>query len=402
MKMKKIVHTLLGAILLMTSLGTGCSQLFPTQQGPSQPVGSQKGLDTIDEAWKVVFENYVDRNKLDATKLSQGAIKGMLEALDDPYTSYLGPDQYQSEVQHMRGSYQGIGAYVGTRNGKTIILSALPDSPAEKAGVKSGDIIIDVDGKSTDRLSLEEVVGLIRGPAGTTVVVTFHRESTNQDLKISLTRAAIAIKTVTWEMKGDIAYVRISQFAEPTAGEFDSAVRDIVEKQSKGLAMGMVLDLRSNPGGLLDTVVDMASHFFPDGVVLQVVDKDGKRTQIEAKPRKDQISIPLIILVDEYSASGSEVLSGALRDRIEARIAGHKTFGKGSVNRFWDLPDGGAIYVTISRWETPNGTAIEGKGIEPDFKSDLLGDDMVSWAIDYLHQQLGTKTSAQKVLVPVA
>ncbi|MDO8473292.1 MAG: S41 family peptidase [Dehalococcoidia bacterium] len=387
--------------LLGIFLGSAC--IIPVPVGSPRQGGSSAsaGLANVEQAWNDIFKNYVDKSKLDPAKLSQGAIRGMLEALNDPYTTYLDPQTYTTEMHQIAAKYEGIGAYVGTKGDQTVVISTIPGSPAEKGNVKAGDVILQVDGKSISGMTPEQAVQLIRGAAGSTVVVTVRHEGATDPVDITLTRAAIQVKTVNWEMKGDIAYVRIARFSEPTSEEFDDAANGILEEQSKGNARAMILDLRMNPGGLLDSVVGIASHFFDDGVVLYVVDKDGKRTERNASPNKEQLRMPIVILVDEYSASGSEVLAGALRDRLGATIVGHQTFGKGSVNQFRKLPDGGALYITISRWQTPNGTLIEGKGLAPDIPSDLHGNDMINWAIDYLHQKAGASPVTGRRPVPV-
>ena len=401
MKQRRAAIVLLVGVMLVLAvfLGSACLPGFNTSRTTKSPTAAT-GLETVDEAWNLLFQEYVDKTKLDPEKLAQGAIKGMLEALNDPYTSYLDPEGYQSELHQLQGKFQGIGAHVGMKDNQTIVIGTIPDSPAAKSGVQPGDKILEVDGKSTAGLSLIEVVQLVRGPAGTTVIITLQHEGSADTVMLTLTRAEIKLNTVSWEMKGDVAYIRITGFSDPTDDEFDAAVSGVLQQQADGKAKGLILDLRSNPGGLLDSVVGIASHFFDSGAVVYVVANDGKRSELHVKPGKAQLRLPTIVLVDEFSASGSEVLSGALRDRGVAKLAGHKTFGKGSVNTFHQLPDGGAIYITVSRWETPNGTMIEGKGLEPDFLSDLHGNDMVNWAIDYIHEQSGTKSTAEKLPVP--
>lgn len=389
MKKNWAVIALLVSVLFLLGIFLGSACVFPVRSQNSGSSSSRTGLANVEKAWNDIFANYVDKSKLDPQKLSQGAIKGMLEALDDPYTSYLDPQTYNTEMHQLAANYEGIGAYVGTKDGQIIIISTMSGSPAEKGGVKAGDVILQVEGKSISGMTTDQAVLLIKGKAGSTVVLTIRHGGESDPVDLTLTRASIKVNTVSWAMKGDIAYLRINQFADPTSGEFDDAVKGIVEEQGKGNAKGLILDLRSNPGGLLESVVDIASHFFSDGVVVYVVDKDGNRSERTANPHKEQVVMPVVILVDEYSASGSEVLAGALRDRTGAKLVGHQTFGKGSVNQFRTLPDGGALYITMYRWLTPNGTLIEGKGLTPDILSDLHGNDMVNWAIDYLHRQSG-------------
>ena len=221
----------------------------------------------------------------------------------------------------------------------------------------------------------------IRGPRGTTVVLLILHLGKTEPEEIKIVRATIEVRTVTFEMKGDIAYIRIFHFNERTDIELTKLLKDM---EGKG-ATGIILDLRSNPGGLLEVVVDVASHFIKKGVIVYVVDNQGGRTASSVKLPDVTTTLPIVALSDNFSASGSEVLLGALQDYSRATVAGTTTFGKGSVNTFYPLKDGSGIYLTIARWATPNGRLIEGKGIEPDIELTLQGDNTTQWAIDYLH-----------------
>ena len=253
-------------------------------------------------------------------------------------------------------------------------------APAVKAGILAGDAILEVDGLLTAEMSIEEAILHIRGPKGTTVTLLIRHLGKTEPEEIKIVRAAIKVPTVTFEMKGNIAYIRIFQFHERTDIELTSILK---EMEGKG-ATGIILDLRSNPGGLLDIVVDVASHFIKEGVIVYVVDNQGGKTSSSVKLAQVTTSLPMVALSDNFSASGSEVLMGALQDYGRATIAGTTTFGKGSVDTFYKLKDGSGIYLTIARWATPKGRLIEGKGIEPDIKLDLHGDNATQWAIDYL------------------
>jgi len=261
-----------------------------------------------------------------------------------------------------------------------MIIAPIPDSPAAKAGIKAGDIILEIDGESTSEISLVEAVLYIRGPKGTPVRLLILHQGETEPGDIEIVRDEIEVPSVHFEMKGDIAYINITYFSERTNEELSP----VLESMTEEAATGIILDLRSNPGGLLQTVVGVASRFLEEGIVVDVVDNQGEHTTSAAKPKGATTDLPLVVLVDSYSASGSEVLAGALQDHTRAPIAGTKTYGKGSVNILHRLKDGSGLYITTARWLTPNGRPIEGEGITPDYELDLEKVDAIQWAIDYL------------------
>jgi carboxyl-terminal processing protease len=347
------------------------------------PSQNQTGLELVDQAWNAIVQNYVEPAKINSDNLSRGAVKGIMDALNDPYSAYLDPETYKLFQSDLQGKFEGIGAEVALNSdAKPVIIAPLDQSPAAKAGIKTGDIILAVNGKPTDGMSLVEVVLNVRGPAGTSVTLTILHEGDTVPVDIEIVRTQIESPSVNWEMKGDIAYIRIFQFGERTNDEFNSALQSIDLKNTAGI----ILDLRSNPGGLVPVVVDVASHFIKEGVVLTLVNNKGERTSESVHPNGVFTDLPMVVLVDQYSASGSEVLTGALRDHKRATIAGTKTFGKGSYDIDIPLQDGSDIYLTVGRWLTPDGQLIEGQGIEPDYVLDITGDAEVQWAIDYLKQ----------------
>ena len=364
----------LSILLLSLSFGIGCVIDF------YQPVG---GLDTplLNQAWSIINKNYVTPDNVTSTMLNQGALRGMLQSLNDPYSAYLNPEAYKLEQSDVAGSFEGIGAQVAVNKDKQIIIAApIENSPAAKAGLKAGDVILAVDGKSIVGLSLTETVLLIRGPAGTKVRLQILHEEADIPEEIEITRAAITTPSVTYEMREDILYLRINSFSERTDVELQNVFKTVdIEK-----TVGIVLDLRDNPGGLVSTVVDVASHFIKEGVILTLRDNQGRTESISVKPAKIYTDLPMVVLVNRYSASGSEVLSGALQDYKRATVAGTVTFGKGSYDSFFQLQDGSAIYLTIGRWLTPTGKEIEGNGITPDYILSQSGEDEISWAIDFL------------------
>ena len=375
-KLKISLAVFLALLLAGASFTAGCL----VTRAPV--AGQQNGQAVIDQAWNAIYENYVDTSILNSENLSHGAIKGIMDALNDPYSAFLDPQMYQMFQSDLAGKFEGIGAQVSLNaDGRPMIVAPLPDSPAAKAGIKTGDVILAVDGKSTEGMTLVEVVLIIRGQAGTPVTLTVLHEGETTPVDITITRAEITSSSVSWEMKGNIAYIKIFQFGETTNDELNKALESIDLQKTTGI----ILDLRSNPGGLVSTVVDVASHFIKEGTIITLVDNKGNRTSDSVHPNGVFTDLPMVVLVDQYSASGAEVLTGALKDYKRATVAGVKTFGKGSYDIDIPLKDGSDIYLTIGRWLTPNGQLIEGKGIEPDYVLTVTGDAEIQWAIDFLN-----------------
>jgi carboxyl-terminal processing protease len=367
---KTVIIILLVAAVIVLSFGTGW--VLGSRSSPHQ------GLGVVGQAWGIIFQDYVDKDRLDAEVLADGAVKGMVEALDDPYTAYLDPTAYELSQKGLEGKFEGIGAYVAAEDDKIVVIAPVAGSPADEAGIRAGDVILAVDGKSTAEMSLTEVVLAVQGPKGTTVTLSILHQGETEPVLLEIVRAEIEVPSVRFEMKDDIAYINITNFSERTVEELAPVMEEVKQQAS-----GIILDLRSNPGGLLDSVVGVASFFLNEGVVLDVVDNEGNHQTYSVEPGL-ATDLPMVVLVDDYSASGSEVLAGALQDYGRAVIAGEKTFGKGSANTMYKLEDGSALYITYARWFTPKGRLIEGEGIHPDYELDLENVDAVQWAIDYL------------------
>jgi len=368
---KTVVIVLLVAAVIVVSFGTGW--VVGSRNSPRQSLGM------VGQVWDIIFRDYVDKDRLDAEALAQGAIRGMVEALDDPYTAYLDATAYELSQRELEGKFEGIGAHVAAQDGQVVIIAPIAGSPAEEAGIRAGDVILEVDGQSIAGMSLVEVVLIVQGPRGTTVTLSVLHEGETEPEVIEIVRAEIEMPSVRFEMMDDIAYIQVTNFSERTAEEL-SPVLEEVNRQ----ASGIILDLRSNPGGLLSTVVAVTSFFLKEGVVLDVVDNEGNSFAYPVEPGRIATDLPVVVLVNEYSASGSEVLAGALQDYGRAVIAGKKTYGKGSANQMFGLEDGSALYITYARWLTPKGRLIEGEGLPPDYELDLENVDAVQWAIDYL------------------
>ncbi|MFH1382547.1 MAG: S41 family peptidase [Chloroflexota bacterium] len=377
--MSKRINIIALVLLLLVSLNlasvVGCD-LIPN---PAVPSGQAPGV--VNEAWSLIFQDYVTKDKLDAEKLAQGAVTGMVDALNDPYSAYLPPDTYRLTESDLQGKFNGIGAVVTIRDNQPTVVMPFPDSPAEKAGIQTGDVILAIDDNSTEGTSLEETVLRIRGPKGTSVKLLILHEGEIQPQEIEVIRAEITVHSVLFEMRGDIAYIRLLTFSENTDIELISVLGNVTQAK----ATGIVLDLRRNLGGLVDSVTDVASHFLHEGVVAYLVDNQEKEEVYSVRPAQVTTDLPIVVLTDNFTASASELLAGALQDYDRAIVAGKLTYGKGSANTLYPLSDGSGLYLTTARWYTPDRRLIEGKGIEPDYPLTLEGDDLVQWAIDYLN-----------------
>jgi len=368
-----LVSLLLGVFLgLFFSFGYLLGGVSQTQE---------PALASVEEAWDIILNDYVEKDKIDVSLLSQAAIEGMVAALDDPYSVYMDATTYQMDVSESSGKYIGIGAVVGVRDGQLEVIALFDGSPAAGAGMEIGDVILEVDGVSTEGMSLYDAGLKLRGEEGTSVSILILHQGETEPVEVTIVRAEINVASVSFEMRGDIAYIKIEQFT----GRTNDALTPVLEDIASAGAAGIVLDLRSNPGGLLDTVVQVASRFIDQGVVVSVRDSDGNVDVYKAVPQDLTTDLPMVVLVDGYSASGSEVVAGALQDHGRAVIAGATTYGKGSANVLKELADGSGLYITIARWLTPNGNLIEGIGVIPDVPLELTGEDAIQWAIDYLH-----------------
>lgn len=324
------------------------------------------------DVWSRVESKYVDKTKIDRKNMVYGAIQGLVSSLKDPYTEFMPPQEATQFQQDIQGSFEGIGAEIGMKKGILTVIAPLKGSPSETAGLKAGDKIIKIDDKSTADLSLNEAVQLIRGKKGTEVHLTIFRDGFDKTKEIKITRDTIKVQIVTTEKKPDGVFViKVSTFTENAAYEFRKAVEEFFQSGSKKL----VLDLRNDPGGYLVVSVDIASWFMPAGdVVVQEKNYDGTEEIYRSSGYKLLESVPTVVLVNEGSASASEILSGALRDNKNIKLIGAKTFGKGSVQEVENLSGGSSLKITIAKWLTPKGDEINGKGLEPDIKVDVPSD----------------------------
>jgi carboxyl-terminal processing protease len=349
--------------------------LLPAQT--DQPA-DQQSLDELFkpfwEAWNIVHDQYVDQ-PVDDTKMMQGAISGMMDSLGDPHSSYMDPTQYQQQLSPLEGEYEGIGAWIDTTGDYVVIIAPITGSPAEAAGLQSGDKVIAVDGEDMTGIDGELVQKRILGPAGTDVTLTIVRESEPQPFDVTITRAKVTIPSVEGEMLDqNIAYVQISTFAQNTDTELQNTLKSLLAQNPDGL----ILDLRYNGGGYLDTAIDVVSEFLPaDQVAMYEEFGDGTRRTLTTSNKGTAKDIPLVVLVNEGTASASEITAGAIQDYGRGVLVGVKTYGKGSVQNWVPLQnDQGAIRVTIARWLTPKERQINLVGLEPDYTVELTDEDM--------------------------
>jgi carboxyl-terminal processing protease len=328
------------------------------------------------QTWELVHQEYVDQ-PVDDELLMRGAIRGMLESLGDPHTSYLDPEEYKSLTTQLEGedTYDGIGAWVDTTRDYLTIVSPMPGSPAEKVGLRTGDKIIAIDGEDMTGIDGELVRKRVLGPAGSTVTLTILRAGQNP-FDVEITRAAITVPSVDSRMlDNDIAYVRVLIFADNTKDELEKALKELMQQNPRGL----VLDLRGNGGGYLESAIDVASEFISKGLIVTEEYGDGTRRNFDARRGGLATDIPMVVLINEGSASASEIVAGAIQDLGRGQLVGVKSFGKGSVQIPTSLKNNeGAVRITVARWLTPNGRTIHGTGLTPDVEVTISEEDFAN------------------------
>ncbi len=326
------------------------------------------------EVWDMLNTTYLER-PIDQKEMMYGAISGMVSSLGDPYTTFLPPEVNKGFMESMGGKYEGIGAELSLKDGALIIVAPLDGSPAKRAGLKAGDKILQIDDKSTAGMAVSEAVSLIRGSSGTQVKLVIQT-GTSDPRDVNLTRSVITVASVTWEDKGDgTAYVRISRFGTETNREWDKVASEINVKMNELDAV--VIDVRGNPGGYLDSAVHISEDFFRGKPVL--IEELSTGDKIPFKTSKVGIfkDIPgVFVLIDQGSASASEILAAALRDNIGAKIIGMKSFGKGTIQDAKDFKDGSGLHVTIAKWLTPKEEWVHENGLEPDVTVEVTEEDL--------------------------
>ncbi|HXK41148.1 MAG TPA: S41 family peptidase [Candidatus Paceibacterota bacterium] len=339
------------------------------------------------DTWNSVHTKYVDEEKLDTKKLLYGAIQGMVDSIGDPYTVFFEPPESKKFQEEISGSFGGVGIEIGKREGVLTVIAPIKDTPAYKAGLKAGDKILRVDNAPTADLSIEEVVNLIRGKRGTPVVLTIS--SNGADTRdVEIIRDTIKIPTVEWTMleseEKKVAYLQIFTFNQNVDSEFQKAAQEILKSEAERL----IVDFRNNPGGLLDSAINIAGWFLDKGQVVTVeAFKDDSRNEFKSSGNGSLKIYPTVILINGGSASASEIVAGALHDNRGVRLVGEKTFGKGSVQELESFKDGSSLKVTVAKWLTPNGISISDTGIEPDTKVELPKEEIEKGEFEF---ELGT------------
>ncbi|MBI4708858.1 MAG: S41 family peptidase [Candidatus Portnoybacteria bacterium] len=328
------------------------------------------------DSWAKIQKEYVNRSSLDFQKMVYGAIEGMVKSLGDPYTVFLPPQETKKFSEDIKGSFSGIGAEIGMRDDVLTIITPLEDSPAKRAGLMAGDKVLKIDDQVTTDLNLDEAINLIRGEKGTEVGLTISRDSWESAKEIKITRDEIKVPIIKFEIKdsGDkkIAYVQLYQFTENSGDEFKKVVDQILGSPAEGI----ILDLRNNPGGYLEMAQDIASWFLDSGKLVAIEDfGDGEKDEYKSFGYGKLEDYPLVILINQGSASASEILAGALRDNKGVKLVGEKSFGKGSVQKLESLTGGSSLKITVAKWLTPSGKSIMDEGLEPDEKVELTQED---------------------------
>jgi carboxyl-terminal processing protease len=333
--------------------------------GSREPPGIGKAFAPYWEAWDLVQEHYVDKTAVDPTRMTRFSIEGMLDSLGDiGHTAYLSPDDVSRMQNSLEGKMEGIGARITVRNRLPTILMTMPDSPARKAGLKPGDVILEVDGQAAAREPLQQIVEKVRGPAGTDVTLRVHREAAPEPLTITITRGKVEVPDVSWHMLPGEPYAHIA--IESFGQQVDEQLRAKLKEATAAGAKGVILDLRGNPGGLKDQAVKVTSEFLKDGNVFIDQDEHGKRTPVSVEPGGIALDTPLVVLIDGGTASAAEITAGAVQDHERAKLVGTTTFGTGTVLQPFPLSDGGAVLLATSEWFTPKGRQIWHQGIKPD------------------------------------
>lgn len=352
----------------LTGASKGVVEGSATAQGPAD--AELVEFDTFWQAWELVHKEFIDREALDDTDLEYGAIRGMIQALgDEGHTVFLTPEDLARQQTDISGKFSGIGAYVGMENGLPIIVAPFEGSPAERAGILAGDIIMEVDGQDVTTWTIGDIVDVIRGEKGTEVVLTVLRPEAGESPEIAIIRGEITVPTATWAMVPgtQVAMVRLSQFNANANEQIAAAIR---EAEAAG-ATSLVVDVRNNPGGLLEQVIKVTSQFVEGGNILQQEDASGTRKPYPDRRGGVALDIPIVVLANEGSASSSEIFAGAIQDHERGLVVGETTFGTGTVLEPFMLDDGSGLMLGTSQWLTADGRLIRKQGIEPDVTVEL-------------------------------
>lgn len=380
---RKIILVIILVILIGGSLGSGyflgyhkktCPVCTPLEKPCPYCKPEKLDFSLFWEAWTKLEENFVNKEKLDIQKMIYGAISGMVNSLGDPYTVFFNPEETKRFISDIEGSFEGIGAEVGIKKGQLTIVAPLEGAPAQKAGLRPEDKILKIGDVSTSDLTIDEAVGLMRGPKGTPVILTIFRNEWDQSKEITITRDTINVPSIKWELKkNNIAYIKLYQFSNNIGSDFENAAIQILQSPADRI----ILDLRGNAGGVLNGAGDVAGWFLKRGEIITIEDFGGKkeREEYKAEGNAKLLSYPIVVLINQGTASASEILAGALRDNRGIKLVGETSFGKGVVQGLEELSGGSTLKVTVANWLTPKGQSINEKGLDPDIKVEMTDKD---------------------------
>ena len=379
-KYEDFIPKVFGAIIILLA-GIWIGQSFVLPFGSRDPIYNFTNRDTpkhitVDfqpfwDVWDQLSESHLNKSEIDPQKLLYGAISGMVGAVGDPYSVFLDPLQNESFLSSLAGSYQGVGIELGARDGKLVVISPLDGTPAQKAGVKAGDFIIGINGEDATSISVPEAVQLIRGEAGTEVTLLLQRKG-KAPFEIKITRGNITIESASLTVRNEIPVIKLSRFGDNTQQDWDKIVNEILTKNYKKI----ILDLRNNPGGRLDLSIYIAGEFLSNGkTVLIQEDAGGNQEKLNNDRDGRMQNVKLIILINEGSASASEIVAGALRDINNVQLVGKTSFGKGTIQKVEDFADGSGLHITTAKWLTPNGTWVNDTGLKPDVEVERTDKD---------------------------
>jgi len=372
-KRKKIIFIFFGVILIPIVFGFG---FYFGQSRVICPVCKPEDVDfsLFWETWNVLKKKFFEPQRFDTQKMIEGAISGMVKSAGDPYTVFFNPQETKEFFEEAQGTFEGIGIEIDKKKEELVVIAPLEGTPAEKAGLRAGDKILKIGDKEATDLTLEEAVKLIRGPKGTEITLTILREGWEEPKEFKITRAVIKVPSLKWELKeGDIAYLKLYQFFDRTADDFRQASIEILNSPAKKI----ILDLRNNPGGYLEVAQEVSGWFLKDGdiVVIEDFGPGKEKNEYKADGNEKFLDYPIVVLINQGSASASEILAGALRDNRNALLIGEKSFGKGSIQELEELRGGSSLKITIANWLTPKGQLITDKGLEPDIKVEMTEKD---------------------------
>jgi len=370
----RLVIFILGLVILAGGTGywLGGQEITLQLGGPERVkidrgVPADKNLDfsLFWTAWDRLAESYLDKSALKPQEMIYGAIKGMVASLGDPYTVFLPPEENEEVKEDLNGTFEGVGIQLGYRDEQLAVIAPLSGMPAEKEGIRAGDLILRIDDKETIDITLPEAVNLIRGPKGTTVKLTLLHQGEKEPYVVTIVRATILVPSVEVDfLEEDIAHLKLMRFGDRTSDEWERAVSQILTHQPT--VKGIILDLRNNPGGYLSGSVFITSEFLSHGVVVKQEDASGRTESYPVDRTGKLLTQPLVVLVNQGSASASEIVAGALQEYKRAKIVGDLTFGKGTIQEAEDLPGGSGLHITTARWLLPSGASLDKNGIVPD------------------------------------